>query len=326
MSYTLETNTESSKIIHLNSRDADKNYSNNTSYCLFTLDTPIEIDDNHAALVSLNSAIVPYSMYNIRQGINTKIPYRTVGGTTGYVELDIGNYTISTLATEIRTKLNSGPYTGAPLAQTYVVAFDRKTMKYKFSCGTAECHFDFSLQNDTAHIELGFPVLGTSSNINSTPIFSPNVPDVNGSVHSLFIRTNLTSKSSIDSHTKSFSTILAKIPIDVNFGGVLFMNPRDNLHKVLLDIKQINQVVVRLTDEQNRLFDLNGLEFNLSIMIDIVNKKEKLQLDKRRIKEDYQIEQQILKDKEDENKKSKETRGRPRKPGRPKKVETKVNN
>ena len=73
MSYTLETNTDSSKIIHLNSKDADKSFSNTTSYCLFTLDTPIEIDDNHAALISLNSAIVPYSIYNIRDNINRKI-------------------------------------------------------------------------------------------------------------------------------------------------------------------------------------------------------------------------------------------------------------
>lgn len=320
MSYTLETNTDSSKIIHLNSKDADKSFSNTTSYCLFTLDTPIELDDNHAALISLNSAIVPYSMYNIRDNINRKIPYVNEFGGTGYVLLDIGNYTISTLAAEIRDKLNNGPYVGVSLAETYTVAFDRKTMKYKYSCTTAECHFDFSLHADTAHIELGYPSDGTSATIDNTPIFSPNVPDVNGSVHSLFVRTNLTSKSSIDSHTKSFSTILGKIPINVNFGGVLFYNPRDNLHKVLLDIKQINQVVVRLTDEQNRLFDLNGLEFNLSIMIDVVNKTEKLSIDKRRIKEDYLIEQELLKKEQDELKKSKETRGRPRKVGRPKKT------
>ena len=74
MSYIIDTNTDSSKIIHLNTADADTYLQSGvTTYCSFNLDTPIVIDKQHSALISLNSAIIPYSMYNIRENVNDKI-------------------------------------------------------------------------------------------------------------------------------------------------------------------------------------------------------------------------------------------------------------
>ena len=53
MSYQLETNTDSSKIIHLNTKDADTYLQTGiTTYCSFVLDTPIVIDQQHSALIS----------------------------------------------------------------------------------------------------------------------------------------------------------------------------------------------------------------------------------------------------------------------------------
>lgn len=92
----------------------------------------------------------------------------------------------------------------------------------------------------------------------------------------------------------------------------MFFNPRDNIHKILLDTHLINEITIRLTDEENRLINLNGLDFNLSILIDIVNKKRFKPNEIRRMKELH-----IEKVEAEKNKKP-ETRGRPRKPGRPK--------
>ena len=315
MSYIIDTNTDSSKIIHLNTADADTYLQSGvTTYCSFNLDTPIVIDKQHSALISLNSAIIPYSMYNIRENINDKICYRPVSSPNSSFHLTIpkGNYTITTLATEVKSLLENLVHT----SDTYTISFDRKTMKYNFSSSTKEIFFDFSTRTDTAHIELGFgkeeqtPVTGIGSGVDS--VFSTNVCDVNGSIHSLFIRTNLTSKSSIDSQTKSFSTILGKIPIDNNFGSVLFFNPRDNTQKILLDTHLINIVTIRITDELNRTIDLNGLNCNMSILIDIVNKQDFIKKENRRIQEEYL--QSVI----DSKNEFIEKRGRPRKVGRPK--------
>lgn len=318
MSYQLETNTDSSKIIHLNTADADAYLQTGlTSYCSFNLDTPIIIDKNHSALISLNSAIIPYSMYNIRTGVNNSLIIQLIA-TSEFFQLLIpsGNYTITTLATIIKGLIEGLSETQG----TYTISFNRTTMKYTYSSSVKEILFDFSDNPKSCHIELGFkeneitPIGGIGNGVNS--LESTNVPDVNGSVHSIFIRTNLTSKSSIDSQTRSFSTILGKIPIDTNFGGVLFFNPRDNIQKILLDTHIINIITIRITDEFNRIIDLNGLNCNLSILVDIVNKTDKIIKDNRRIKEVY-LESKA-KIKENEIKEKNKNMGRPRKVGRPK--------
>ena len=310
MSYQLETNTDSSKIIHLNTADANVYLQSGiTTYAQFNLDTPIEIDENHMGLISLNSAIIPYSMYNIRSGVNNEIGYRFIADNFGEViSIPEGNYTITTLATTIVGVLNAT----SSLNGVYSMSFNRTTMKYTLSSTITEIYLDFFLTSKSIHIEMGYGPNDRSTAITSNGVISPNVVDVNGSIHSLFIRTNLTSKSSIDSQTKSFSTILGKIPIDNNFGSVLFFNPRDNTQKILIDTHLINIITIRITDEFNRIVDLNGLHCNLSILVDIVNRKDIVRKERRRIQEKFFEEIKIQ-----ENKKE-EKRGRPRRVGRPK--------
>ncbi len=312
MSYIIDTNTDSSKIIHLNTADADTYLQSGiTTYCQFVLDTPIEIDKQHSALISLNSAIIPYSMYNIRNGVNNELSFRYLSDNSAeIIQVPQGNYTITTLATIITTLLNDL----SSLTGVYTMTFNRTTMKYTISSSVTEIYLDFFLTTKSIHIEMGYGPEDRSSSITSSGVISPNVCDVNGSIHSLFIRTNLTSKSSIDSQTKSFSTILGKIPIDNNFGSVLFFNPRDNTQKILLDTHLINIITIRITDEFNRIVNLNGLHMNLSILVDIVNKKDFVRKENRRIKEKYL--QSVI----DNQNKFIEKRGRPRKVGRPKKT------
>ena len=88
----------------------------------------------------------------------------------------------------------------------------------------------------------------------------------------------------------------------------------------MLDTHLISSIVVRVTDEENRLVDLNGLHFNASIMIDVVNKTKKQLQETRRIKELQ--EAKILNEERllyESKQKKVETRGRKKKPGRPKK-------
>lgn len=108
----------------------------------------------------------------------------------------------------------------------------------------------------------------------STPlsenIFS--VIDVLASIRSLYIRTNLTTGSVLDSSVGGgFSSILARVPIDVGSGGMITISPSDgSIHKLLLKIKEISQINVRLTDQRNRVIDLNGLDWDVSLQFDFI--------------------------------------------------------
>jgi hypothetical protein len=112
-----------------------------------------------------------------------------------------------------------------------------------------------------------------------------SVVDMFASIRSLYIRTNLTTSSILDSSIGGgFSGILARIPINVNSGGIITIDPTDGaVHKLLLKIREITFFYVRLTDQKNRLIDLNGLDWDISLQFDFIEKPSiRIPKDKRR--------------------------------------------
>ena len=274
MSYVLDAGNENSKVIHITSSDADSDLSSTKSFLKYDLLTPILTPRNQDTLVSLYSAVIPYSFYNIRQGINDKIYYSQVGSTT-LLSLTIpqGSYTINSLQSKLKELFD----TAINAATTSTITYNRTDMKFTYNIpqhsGVNQIYFNWGYaegqgHKDGAEIALGFPSYYSSINTGFTSLESLFVPDVNGGVHSIHIRTNLSSKGSIDSQSRSFSTILGTIPIDVNFGGVLFFRPADAIHKIVITSKDIKNIIIRLTDDRDRLLDLNGLDFNITILID----------------------------------------------------------
>ena len=190
-------------------------------------------------------------------------------------------------------------------------------MKYRFiatGISSAEVEIDLSIYPDLApFIELGLAkseVRRINLGVVNTPLdtqFSTNCPDVNGSIHQVQIRTNLSSKGCFDSITKSYSTILGSIPIDVNFGGIIFQQPRDNKHKILISTDKIQSITMRITDDKGRSLNLNGLSFQVAIQVDSIEKKHPItpmNRVERRIVENHHYMNRKLKSPE---------RGRPKK-------------
>lgn len=96
--------------------------------------------------------------------------------------------------------------------------------------------------------------------------------DVNFHIRSLYIKSNLTQHAVLNSkHGGRFSSILARIPNDVGNGDTLEVLPRDGTtHKLFLKVREIDRIFIRLTDLNNRLIDLNGLDWNLSLQFDFI--------------------------------------------------------
>ena len=129
MSYILQSNAMSSKILYIDSRDAStflaqktkRNFDGTdivvdlTSYFQYTIKEKIEVPLNQRCLVSLNGATIPYSFYNIRSGINNILFIRAVNNSDGAPEFDFrevlfqipeGNYTAYTFAELIENVVN----------------------------------------------------------------------------------------------------------------------------------------------------------------------------------------------------------------------------
>tara|TARA_R100000654_G_scaffold23478_2_gene45881 strand:+ start:524 stop:1618 length:1095 start_codon:yes stop_codon:yes gene_type:complete len=124
---------------------------------------------------------------------------------------------------------------------------------------------------------------GGEGNVGATDnIFS--VVDMNAAIRSLYVRTNLTTSSVLDSSVGGgFSSILARIPIDVNSGGIITISPSDGaVHKLFVKVREITIIGVRLTDQRNRLIDLQGLDWDISLQFDFIENVElKIPIDKR---------------------------------------------
>tara|TARA_R110000850_G_scaffold128272_4_gene247663 strand:+ start:1831 stop:2970 length:1140 start_codon:yes stop_codon:yes gene_type:complete len=106
-------------------------------------------------------------------------------------------------------------------------------------------------------------------------LYADDVCDMSNSIRTLFIRSNLTSSSVLDSHVGGgFSNILARIPIDREPGEIINIRASDgNVHQLLLKVKDFTEIHIRLTNQRNEEINLNGLDFNISLKLDFIENK-----------------------------------------------------
>lgn len=107
-------------------------------------------------------------------------------------------------------------------------------------------------------------------------VFSPFAVDLDNQIRTLFIRTNLTTNSVMDSFIGGgFSNILARVPINAQPGGVINITPANgDVHKLLIRTKSFNDVYVRLTNHRNETIDLNGLDFDIALKLDFIENQQ----------------------------------------------------
>ena len=242
-------------------------------------------------LISLHSATIPYSFYNIREGINDELKVVTTVGvvsTTYTYVIPSGNYNSITLASllEIQIPILIGD---SLHIDTPSISFDDDTGKFTFSFQCADSYsnpqiaFKFNPADDfyPMNTELGFKEAtytftrtGPALSKYTFTTTSVNYADLNGSIHGVYIRTNLVSKGTLDSQSGTFSNILERLPLSVQAGGILFHDASGGVFKKKIDLRVINIITIRLTDERNRVLDLNGLNFQLAIQVDFVYGKK----------------------------------------------------
>ena len=112
--------------------------------------------------------------------------------------------------------------------------------------------------------------------IPSTPIqtfiFADDAADMTNSIRTLFLRSNLTTSSILDSFVGGgFSNIMSRIPINAEAGGIISLSATDgDVHKLLIKVKDITAIHLRLTNQRNQAIDLNGLNFDVAIKLDFI--------------------------------------------------------
>ena len=251
--------TQPSRMMYLDSYDATQ-LTQFTSHYTYSFKDAVETGSGEGMLVSLSSASIPYSFYNIREGVNNKLYYDDTS-----VTITSGNYNATTLATEITRALKDAK------AIPMVISYDKTRQKYKFKCTSDSPNLKFP--EGAIMFEIGFDTNSDGQlNINVEKE-APNVADLNGSVHAIYIRTNLATRSVMESQTGGVSDILAKVDINSDPGGLITLEPQQVSHEALIHTAGVKSVEIRITDERNRLLDLNGLHSQIGLRFRFVNIK-----------------------------------------------------
>ena len=136
-----------------------------------------------------------------------------------------------------------------------------------------EWFYGYTNSSGAAGPGVDLPVFGPF--LEETFLIADDAADVSNSVRSLFLRTNLSSTSILDSHIGGgFSNILCRVPINTTPGNIINIQPvNGNVHKLLLKVKDITNISMRLTNQKNRTVNLNGLDFDVSLKLDFIETK-----------------------------------------------------
>jgi len=307
MSYILDNSTPSSKLIFLDTRDVVKSggmFFAQTpgndprpikTFFKYLLKEPLEILGAHDILLSLHSCSIPFTFYNVRDGINNKLDVRvrkTDGTTIEYtIVIEPGNYESTGGYLTLRQHFNAQQSAGVhPTGLSLVMGYDVVSLKFEWHwTGAAYTHLEFLSQSGGNHQggfgidqELGlsttqdFVIPRTDAGATIVPQVAPQVSDVDGSVQGLFIRTGLMQQGVLDSASDTFGNILARVPIKVQPGAQIFHDPINSTHKCVVQQRSVDELMIRITDERNRVIDLNGPDLNIALQLDFIPRRKKL--------------------------------------------------
>ena len=271
--------TESSIVLHLNSAFASSQLSTGlTTNFIYNLKESVEVPNHEMCQVSLYSATIPYSFYNVNS-TNNQFRVTMADGDdpkTSTMTIPKGNYTATSLKDKFISVVKAST---EPLIASLVfdIEYDRVTFKYNIKQTTVVEYLrvNFITCGDifgfTNNLDIDFvAILGVAT------VTGTKCADLSDSVRGLYIRQNLTSKSTLDNETGTFSNILARIPIETNPGGIIFYNPHNSIHRSNTWLHSISSVGIKLTNDTNAPIDLNGLHFSVSLLVSFVPYRSKL--------------------------------------------------
>lgn len=236
--------------IYLNSRYATETVNGNIADSIYYLPV-IEIPDGMHIYLSLQNANIPYSFYSITSFDNTFI-FGLVGDPTTTYYVEPGNYTITQFIGVIQ----------AAMGASYTVSYSSITSKILITHATS----NFIIYASTINHILGFSKTANTTSaanilygrdcINLNQIRVINV-EVNFPTYNVNVAQPLNQQ------------ILAAIPVYVApFSIINYTNP--NNYRTNLYVNKLDQIQIRLLDNESRLINMNGIQYQMTLQLDCV--------------------------------------------------------
>jgi hypothetical protein len=273
------------KYINIDSRNLDVS---GNSIANYTITLPERI--NNVKSIMVCNAEVPISYYNVSSnlGNNSFGVYDVTGGSSGSVVVSNGNYTSSTLVTEINSKLTALSNNFDDLSFNVYNNFVISSVKSDSTVATSGIDVNFAVNSSNEFDKYNFKaklgwLLGfrdTSYNMTSTTRTAEALPDLNGPrylylVVDEFTKGNQSSFLAINTRSQIQGNILARITMNkttFGFGNIL---PANNFNGYLLTDRRsyngrvdLQKLKIQLTDEYGTPVDLNGSGFSFCLEVE----------------------------------------------------------
>jgi hypothetical protein len=240
--------------IFLNSKTANKYYDGYTSSCQFNL-PHIVIPRAEAVYVSVQSASIPYSFYNV-DDFNDPFVYNVNGGSNITITIPQGNYNTTTLRSYLLSVMTG-----------FTITYSSLDNSFTFT----HASYDFMFKSNSTCMEiLGFPE-DISHSSSSRVLKSKNCINL-FTIRNIYIQSDNLLLSNINHATPNNSNILCSIPLTSGQFSVITYFNTNNVKSQISDVKNFTTLNISLTDQDGDILDLNGCHFSLTLQIDIVFK------------------------------------------------------
>ena len=253
--------------LYLRSKDADYFYNDLSSCCHFSI-KPLLLPKEKLFKVSVKSFVCPFSWTVINERYNKLYVNEMNNDLTQKENIIItftdGNYSIKELCVLIKTELNGQTKHNI----TYDCIYNKNENKIIITATQINkiIELDFTQSNTIAEI-LGFKnnLYQFTTTITSPIMCNLYIDDV------IYLRSNLSSGFSYDSRNGGASDILQKI--EVRSESYQYIYLENEITPTLYD-GNINFLDLYITDEEGRYINLNGCEWQCTIVVEIIDKSQ----------------------------------------------------
>jgi len=270
----MAVNTETmdnSYMVHIKSKDVKQLTDGFNTDMLIDLAAPIQRSNNNQDMhISLSSAEIPISFYAFSSQLNNLNIY--VDGAISLV-ISEGNYDIYEMMAAINA-VGAFPYTAT---------YDVNKAKYTLTNTDATLHVLNFADSESRGLAkaLGFErinqTVGAGGNITSDGVVNFQT------IHSIFLFSDLNVENVITTGEtiNNLQPIIDKIPIKEPPFTIIHYNPYDTApFTSKVDSNSIRTFKIALRDQNNNLIQMNGVNFELSLLFEIHNKPNIMSIEK----------------------------------------------
>jgi len=236
--------------IYLNSRYATEVVGDNIANCIYYLPV-IEIPDGHSIYLSLQNATIPYSFYSISSVDNT-FSWGLVAGPVNTYYIEPGNYNITQLIDVMQTAMGTG----------YTITYSSITSKLLITHSSS----NFIIYAATFNHIIGFSKT-TNTTSAANLLYGRDCVNLN-QIRALNIEINFPTYN-VNVAQPYNQNILATIPVYVApFSIITYQNP--NNFRTNLFVNKLDQIQIRILDNEARLVDMNGIQYQMMLQLDCI--------------------------------------------------------